>query len=562
MSKPAARQGDTTAHGGTIAVGCPTVLIGGKPAARMGDMHTCPMQTPGTPPIPHVGGPIILGSPTVLIGGTTAARVGDQCTCVGPPDVIAVGEFTVLIGESGGGSAGGGGGAGGGQASGQAEQGAAADTSREESREGEEEEHYLDVKVIDKGGKPITGCYYHLSGPGGIDESGAVTGRITRSLTQAGSCDIEIKAITRTDWSKRSARDGETVKLQIETAGIDDGAPAHIEVFERDTHHPDRKIEQLTDLAISAGKIEHDWHYEWQDEDEDETQQARGTQQYFNPSFYFTVRVDGCEARSNILEYADFIELNLRDDNDEPVANANYRVFLSSGEVREGQLDGNGYVKLENVPAGPWNVEFPDYGGLEETTQSDDSSGGSGTQSDESGGGSETQSETASGAGGTQSESEPAEEPQSDESQTATEDVWQYNQLTGELIRNGQVVGTGYSGSRSGGGLNNPAMENVRGVGPIPSGPWRIGSPYDHDRKGPVTMRLTPDGHAAHGRTGFLIHGDSLSNPGDASEGCIVLPRGIRETIANSGIDVLEVIGGGGTQSGGSGAGGDDTQSD
>jgi len=98
MSKPAARMGDSTAHGGAIAVGCPTVLIGGMPAARMGDMHTCPMATPGTPPIPHVGGPITLGSATVLIGGMPAARMGDMATCTGPPDTIAAGCMTVLIG--------------------------------------------------------------------------------------------------------------------------------------------------------------------------------------------------------------------------------------------------------------------------------------------------------------------------------------------------------------------------------------------------------------------------------------------------------------------------------
>lgn len=67
------------------------------PAARMGDMHVCPMVTPGLPPIPHVGGPIMLGAPTVLIGGTPAARVGDMATCVGPPDSIVMGSFTVLI---------------------------------------------------------------------------------------------------------------------------------------------------------------------------------------------------------------------------------------------------------------------------------------------------------------------------------------------------------------------------------------------------------------------------------------------------------------------------------
>lgn len=68
----------------------------GKPAARITDMHTCPMVT-GT--VPHVGGPILPpGEPTVLIGGLPAARVGDMSTCTGPPDSIAVGSATVLIG--------------------------------------------------------------------------------------------------------------------------------------------------------------------------------------------------------------------------------------------------------------------------------------------------------------------------------------------------------------------------------------------------------------------------------------------------------------------------------
>jgi len=72
-----------------------------QPAARVGDMHTCPMVTPGVPPIPHVGGPILPpGCPTVLIGGMPAARVGDMATCVGPPDTIAPpGCPTVLIGN-------------------------------------------------------------------------------------------------------------------------------------------------------------------------------------------------------------------------------------------------------------------------------------------------------------------------------------------------------------------------------------------------------------------------------------------------------------------------------
>ena len=66
------------------------------PAARIADMHVCPMLT-GV--VPHVGGPVTgPGAPTVLIGGLPAAVVGDLCVCVGPPDSIVKGSATVLIG--------------------------------------------------------------------------------------------------------------------------------------------------------------------------------------------------------------------------------------------------------------------------------------------------------------------------------------------------------------------------------------------------------------------------------------------------------------------------------
>jgi uncharacterized Zn-binding protein involved in type VI secretion len=66
----------------------------GMPASRITDMHVCPMLT-GI--VPHVGGPILPpGAVTVLIGGLPAARVGDMAVCVGPPDVIILGSFTVL----------------------------------------------------------------------------------------------------------------------------------------------------------------------------------------------------------------------------------------------------------------------------------------------------------------------------------------------------------------------------------------------------------------------------------------------------------------------------------
>ncbi len=68
----------------------------GMPAARLTDMHVCPMVTVL---VPHVGGPIVgPGCPTVLIGGLPAACVGDMAACAGPPDAIVMGSFTVMLG--------------------------------------------------------------------------------------------------------------------------------------------------------------------------------------------------------------------------------------------------------------------------------------------------------------------------------------------------------------------------------------------------------------------------------------------------------------------------------
>lgn len=98
MSPPAARLGDLTSHGTPLGPGpgCPTVLIAGQPAWRAGaDTHACPLAN-GL--LPHVGGVVTGGSATVLIGGLPAARQGDVITEPGGPNTITAGAVTVLIG--------------------------------------------------------------------------------------------------------------------------------------------------------------------------------------------------------------------------------------------------------------------------------------------------------------------------------------------------------------------------------------------------------------------------------------------------------------------------------
>lgn len=115
-----------------------------------------------------------------------------------------------------------------------------------------------------------------------------------------------------------------------------------------------------------------------------------------------------------------------------------------------------------------------------------------------------------------------------------------YAQKTGKLTLDGKEVGKGYSGH--GDGKNNPDQEKVKDVGPIPAGLYKIGEPFKHEKAGAMTMRLTPDGHKAHDRTGLLIHGDNGKGDESASTGCVVLKPEYRKTIADSGITKLRVV--------------------
>lgn len=124
--------------------------------------------------------------------------------------------------------------------------------------------------------------------------------------------------------------------------------------------------------------------------------------------------------------------------------------------------------------------------------------------------------------------------------------MWVYDQSSGELSRNGKIVSRGYSGK--GRGKNNPSLQGVQGVGPIPRGRWRMMRVYHSANVGPFAIVLyaldgqIDDRHDETGRSAFRIHGDSIRAPGTASRGCIILPRHVREAMWRSGDRDIEVI--------------------
>jgi uncharacterized Zn-binding protein involved in type VI secretion len=365
MGKPAARMGDMTMHGGTIMTGFPTVMIGKKPAARVGDSHVCPMLNPGTPPPPHVGMVILPpGVPTVLIGKQPAACVGDMVACAGPPDTIAPpGCPTVFIGAGGGGGAGAGFGMAG-SASGSTSAPVGTEGSGEgtgqsdtDSDDDEIDYHSLYVDFKDKGGYPISGMGYKVDTADGRNVAGVLTGFIDIALDNAGDSKIELIGVTRIKWSEKKVKIGSDVKLQVETVGIDSGTKAVLKIFVRNQLGSPQAVKEI-ESKVQGDKIEESWTTEISDELVKTQRQAVDKGVFSTPYHYFTVAVDGFNARSGLLLITDDVKIRLLDEEDQPVPDAQYLVLLPNGEIRQGTLS-NGEAEEKDMPAGVVMVQFP-----------------------------------------------------------------------------------------------------------------------------------------------------------------------------------------------------------
>lgn len=122
---------------------------------------------------------------------------------------------------------------------------------------------------------------------------------------------------------------------------------------------------------------------------------------------------------------------------------------------------------------------------------------------------------------------------------------FQFKQSTGEFFQDGTLLAMAYSGH--GDGVNNPTVQNIRMVGPIPRGRYTIQPAYVHEHLGPLAMPLVPySSNEMFMRDGFFIHGDNSKGDRSASEGCIILPHDARVVVARAaltgGNNVLEVI--------------------
>lgn len=180
---------------------------------------------------------------------------------------------------------------------------------------------------------------------------GTLTGQIKKSGLKEGNYEISLIAIVRAEWSKATAKVGETVTMKAETAGINDGEKAVFRIFIRDANYADRELTTV-DSEVSGDKAEAEWQLEV-----DETLlkiQADKDKigRFSSPAYYFIAEAAGFSMRSPFLDIVDEMEIRIVDEEGNPVKDRKFRLIAPNGSVREGTLDGDGKATIEDVPPG------------------------------------------------------------------------------------------------------------------------------------------------------------------------------------------------------------------
>jgi uncharacterized Zn-binding protein involved in type VI secretion len=235
------------------------------PAATLGDMHVCPMATPGTPPIPHVGGPITLGSTGVFIGKKPAARMGDMAVCVGPPSTVIMGCPTVMIGEAGSGS--------------QAGSAGSAAAASAASIKGPQKVNALilpkrpaapaqvssDVALLvkDSAGKPLFGADFLLVDPDGVEQLAATApdGTYHRSgpWPSGQSFQATFRSVAQAKIDKAQMKDGQVGTFSATVDGFAAGTQGLFRLV-REAPGGDSDLALVSGI-VKGNKMEAKWTY-------------------------------------------------------------------------------------------------------------------------------------------------------------------------------------------------------------------------------------------------------------------------------------------------------------
>ena len=165
--------------------------------------------------------------------------------------------------------------------------------------------------------------------------------------------------ITNAQWSAQEARRGDVLELTADVEGVPDGTEAVIEIYEHDEDEAHDFITRISPVMVENNRIETQWAYEYH-EDTDEIPsdwQLEGS--YSPPEYFFRVIIRSNQEDSGLLEFKDWIEINLVDMDGQIMPNEDYVLYLPDGSQRSDTVDDQGYAREEDVPPGEYMVDFP-----------------------------------------------------------------------------------------------------------------------------------------------------------------------------------------------------------
>jgi len=171
--------------------------------------------------------------------------------------------------------------------------------------------------------------------------------------------------VTNLKWGQKEARRGDIVKLSADIEGLLDEAEVMIIIYEYDQDSAHDFITKFP-CRVKNKKIETEWEFEYH-EDTDEIPTQEEKEKYgknYNPPEYFFVidyhgQIFGDKQESGLLEFKDWIEIGLKDGDGVSIKDESFVIICADGTKKEGKLDANGKAKLEDIPPGPYDIDFP-----------------------------------------------------------------------------------------------------------------------------------------------------------------------------------------------------------
>ena len=159
-------------------------------------------------------------------------------------------------------------------------------------------------------------------------------------------------------WDKKEARREDILKLTADVLNVYEGTEAEIQIWEYDDDLEHDFITKFT-TTVKNKKIEAEWEYEYYEDTDDIPTEEETEKGYNPPEYFFRVTVAGVSADSGLLEFKDWIEIELKNTDGNPVCDEEYILYLANGKEKRGKLNKEGFAKEKDIPPGKTLVEFP-----------------------------------------------------------------------------------------------------------------------------------------------------------------------------------------------------------